>query len=455
MPGRTLIIEDDDALRALLERSLRRAGWEVTALASAEEALPRLMDLAPEVVLTDLNLLGQDGLSVCRRVADALPGVPVVVMTAFGSMDTAVEALRAGAWDFLSKPLDLTVLGHTLQRALEHGRLRAEVRRLRERLERHEGLGELVGESPAMRAMLDLLARVAPAPSSVLITGESGTGKELVARALHKQSGRDGAFVAINCAAVPAGLLESELFGHVKGAFTDARTARAGLFVQARGGTLFLDEVGDMPAELQPKLLRVLQERRVRPVGGDQEQAVDVRVVSATNRDLEEAVRSGRFREDLLYRLDVIRLELPPLRARGRDVLLLAQAFLSQQAEQMGKPVRGIAPEAARLLLDYDWPGNVRELQNCVERAVVLARLDHLTVDDLPPRVRQHVPLAPAPLAATPEQLMPLEALERRYVAHAMKVLGDNKALVARTLGIDRRTLYRMLERWDGGEEDR
>ena len=453
MSGRVMIIEDEEALRGLIERRLRRAGWDVHAYGCAEDALSRLLEDDPEVVLTDLNLGGADGISVCRAVAESLPGVPTVVMTAFGSMDTAIEALRAGAWDFLTKPLDLQVLALSLDRALEHRRLHLEVQRLRQRAESAAGFGEILGESQAMRDLFDLVERVAPAPSSVLITGESGTGKELVARALHRLSQRRGAFVAINCGAVPATLLESELFGHVKGAFTDARSTRAGLFVQAEDGTLFLDEIGDMPIELQVKLLRALQERRVRPVGADREQAIEVRVVAATNQDLEAAVMEGRFREDLLYRLDVIRLELPPLRARGHDVLLLAQAFLEQHAERMGKPVQGIAEDAARKLMDYDWPGNVRELQNCMERAVVLARLDRITSTELPRRLQQHESKAQVVVASTsPELLQPLEEVERRYVLQALETLGGNKSLAAKVLRVDRRTLYRMLERWEGSD---
>ncbi len=452
MPGRVMIIEDDEALRGLIERKLRRAGWATTAHASAEEALPRLQEDDPEVVLTDLNQGGADGIAVCRAVTAQIPGVPTVVMTAFGSMDAAIGAMRAGAWDFLTKPLDMAVLTISLDRALEHRRLHLEVQRLRQQAERDAGFGEILGESQAMRELFDLIERVAPAPSSVLITGESGTGKELVARALHRASGRRGSFVAINCGAVPAALLESELFGHVKGAFTDARSARAGLFVQAEDGTLFLDEIGDMPLELQVKLLRALQERRIRPVGADREQDVDVRVLAATNQDLEAAMLAGRFREDLFYRLDVIRLELPPLRARGRDVLLLAQAFLEAHAARMGKPVRGIAEDAARKLLDYDWPGNVRELHNCLERAVVLARLDHITVADLPRRLQQHEPdVQVVAVASEPELLLPLEEVERRYVQKALETLGGNKSLAAKVLEVDRRTLYRMLERWEKG----
>jgi DNA-binding NtrC family response regulator len=450
MPGRVMIIEDEETLRQLIERKLRRAGWTVTAHANAEEALPALVDADPEVVLTDLNLGGANGITVCREVEARLPGVPSILMTAFGSMDAAVEALRAGAWDFLTKPLDMTLLTITLDRALEHRRLHLELQRLRRRAEREAGFGEILGESQVMRELFDLVERVAPAPSSVLVTGESGTGKELVARAIHRLSGRNGAFVAINCGAVPATLLESELFGHVKGAFTDARSARAGLFVQAEDGTLFLDEIGDMPLELQVKLLRALQERRIRPLGADREVPIEVRVVAATNQDLEAAVMEGRFREDLLYRLDVIRLELPPLRARGGDVLRLAQAFLEVHAERMGKPVLGFAEDAARKLLDYDWPGNVRELQNCVERAVVLARMDHVTAADLPRRLQQHEPdVQVVAVASQPELLLPLEEVERRYVLKALETLGGNKSLAAKVLEVDRRTLYRMLERWE------
>jgi two-component system response regulator HydG len=328
------------------------------------------------------------------------------------------------------------------------------VRRLRRVVDDASGFGDLVGTSAAMMRVYDLLSRVADSEASVLISGESGTGKELVARALHRQSRRaNGPFVAVDCASVPEALLESELFGHSRGAFTDARGARTGLFVQAHGGTLFLDEIGELPLSLQPKLLRALQERTVRPVGADRETPFDVRLVAATNRDLESEVEERRFREDLWFRINVIHVELPALRARGADVLLLAQRFATRAAARAGKRVVGIAPTAASLLQAYPWPGNVRELQNCMERAVALTVFDQIVPDDLPDRVRayrgSHIVLA----SEDPSELAPLEEVERRYVLRVLQALGGNKTLAARTLGLDRKTLYRKLERWGTGPE--
>src|SRR5690606_2490159 len=303
--------------------------------------------------------------------------------------------------------------------------------------------------SPAMRKVNDLIGRVAESDANVLITGESGTGKELVARALHMRSPRSGGpFVAVNCAAVPETLLESELFGHAKGAFTDARQARTGLFVQASGGTLFLDEVGEMPLGMQPKILRSLQERRVRPVGGNTEVPFDARLITATNRDLETEVAERRFREDLYYRINVVRIEVPPLRARGNDILLLAQHFIERAAQRSGKSVVGLVSAAAEKLLSYDWPGNVRELENCIERAVALTRFDQVTVEDLPEKVRNYQSSHIVVASDDPNELLPMQEVERRYIQRVLKSVGGNKTQAAKVLGFDRRTLYRKLDRY-------
>jgi len=371
------------------------------------------------------------------------------VVTAHGSMESAVAAIRAGAYDFVTKPIDLQAMAITLQRALDHRALNDEVRRLREQVEGHTSVEELLGDSPKMERVYDLIRRVADSQATVLVTGESGTGKELVARAIHRLGPRnEGPFVPINLAAVPSTLLESELFGHVQGAFTDARRSREGLFTKARGGTLFLDEIGEMPLDVQPKLLRVLQERSVRPVGGDAEIPVDVRIVAATHHDLESMATSGRFREDLYYRINVVQVDLPPLRDRGNDVLLLAQRFVQRFSEKVEKPVRGLAPSAAQRLLDYDWPGNVRELENCMERAVTLTHFDQITVDDLPARIRdfEGTRLFVAE-DANPDQMITLQELERRYINAVLSAVGGNKSRAAKILGLDRRTLYRKLER--------
>jgi two-component system response regulator HydG len=336
----------------------------------------------------------------------------------------------------------------TIERALKHRALREEVKRLRRVVVDSQRFDEILGTSSSMKKMYDLAARVAETETTVLITGESGTGKELVAKALHAKSARkDGPFVAINCAAMPESLLESELFGHVRGAFTDARTARSGLFIKASRGTLFLDEIGEMPAGMQAKLLRALQERTVRPVGGDQEQPFDARIIAATNRDLETEVEEKRFREDLFYRINVVRIHVPPLRARGSDVLLLAQHFLQRYQPNGHQRVVGIKSGAADKLLSYPWPGNVRELQNCIERAVALAQFDHVGVDDLPERVREFKSSRITIESNDPSELLPMEEVERRYILRVLEAVGGNKTLAAQVLGFDRRTLYRKLER--------
>jgi two-component system response regulator HydG len=334
-----------------------------------------------------------------------------------------------------------------MERALKHRALREEVKRLRRVVVDQQMFEEILGSSPAMKKMYDLAGRVAETETTVLVTGESGTGKELVAKALHSKSARrDGPFVAINCAAMPEPLLESELFGHTKGAFTDARTARPGLFIKASKGTLFLDEIGEMPAGMQAKLLRALQERTVRAVGGDQEQAFDARIIAATNRDLETEVEEKRFREDLFYRINVVRIHVPPLRARGSDILLLAQHFL-QRYQSAQQRVIGIKSAAADKLLSYPWPGNVRELQNCLERAVALAQYDHVGIDDLPEKVREFKSSRITIESSDPSELLPMEEVERRYILRVLEAVGGNKTLAAQVLGFDRRTLYRKLER--------
>jgi two-component system response regulator HydG len=450
--GRILIVDDDPSMGQMLVAALKRKKFEPAYVGSGDEALNVLAEHEFDVVVTDVRMRGMNGLELCRRVAAERRDVPVVVITAFGSLETAIEAIRAGAYDFITKPFEPDVLALTLTRAVQHKALREEVKQLRAAAAAAEREGHVVGSSPAVRAMDDLLDRVVESDATVLITGESGTGKEVIARTIHARSKRAGnAFVAINCSAVPDTLLESELFGHVKGAFTDARAARRGLFLQADGGTLFLDEVGEMPMPVQVKLLRALQERTVRPVGGDDEQPFNVRVVAATNRDLETAIEERRFREDLYYRLNVLHVGVPPLRERGSDVLLLAQHFLDRFARQSGKKVAAISAEAAGRLLQYVWPGNVRELQNAIERAVALARYEHLTVDDLPEKIRKYQRSHVVVASEDPGELVPLEEVERRYILRVMEAVGGNKTVAAQVLGLDRTTLYRKLERYGHG----
>ncbi len=450
MSPRVLLVDDDAPLCETLALGLGKRGFTVETRLSADDAL-RALDAADfDAVVTDLNMRGTSGLELCGRVVESRPDVPVLVLTAFGSLEAAVGAIRAGAYDFIQKPVELDVLAIALERAAGHRRLRDEVRRLRLETGRLPRFDELVGESGAMREAYDLIERVAGVDTTVLLTGESGTGKELVARSLHERSRRRGGpFVAVNCAAMPEALLESELFGHERGSYTDARTAEPGLFRRANRGTLFLDEIGDMPLGLQPKLLRALQERAVRPVGGRDEIPVDVRVVAATNRDLESAIEEGRFREDLYYRINVVHIQLPPLRARAGDVLPLAQHFLAHFAARAGKPIGGLAPAAAEKLVAYAWPGNVRELQNCMERAVALTRFEQIGVDDLPEKIRDYRRSHVLVASDDPSELVPLEEVERRYIARVLEAVGGNKTAAARILGIERKRLYRMLDRLD------
>jgi len=449
MTGRVLIVDDESSVCEALAAGLTPQGFQVRWTTSAAEALELVSGTEIDTVLTDLNMGGMSGIELCERIVLNRPDIPVVVITAFGSLDTAVAAIRAGAYDFVTKPWKIEALTLVIERAVQHRWLRAEVKRLRQQAADAWRCEEILGESAAMRNVQALIVRIAEADSSVLITGESGTGKEVVARALHARGRRrQGPFVAINCAAMPETLLESELFGHARGAFTDARNARTGLFVQAHGGTLLLDEIGDLPLPLQPKLLRVLQERVVRPVGGSEEVAFDVRLIATTNRDLDTAVDEGRFRDDLYFRINVIHVTLPPLRARGSDVLLLAQTFLTRYAAQMEKRVTGLSPPAAKQLLDYRWPGNVRELQNCIERAVALTEFEQLTVGDLPEKIQAYHPSHVVVAGDDPTELVPLEEVERRYILRVMEAVGGNKTDAAQVLGIGRKTLYRKLEQY-------
>ncbi|HMA91925.1 MAG TPA: sigma-54 dependent transcriptional regulator [Polyangiaceae bacterium] len=445
--SRVLVVDDDAAMRAMLAEGLASETTSIETVAGAAAALERVASGEIDVVVTDLRMPGQSGLDLCTQVVQQTSALPVIVLTAFGDFETAVEAVRAGAYDFISKPVHLEVLRIAVDRALTHGQLRREVRRLRGSLEGKHFAGTLIGESRAMREVFDIIVRLADSGSSVLVTGESGTGKELVARALHDQSLSKGPFVAVNCAAIPEQLLESELFGHEKGAFTDAKTARAGLFMEANGGTLFLDEIGELPLGLQPKLLRALQERTIRPVGGRKDIPFDARLVAATNRDLSLAVEEGRFRQDLYFRVNVIELPIPPLRARGNDVLLLATHFLQGFNQRTKKGVVGLTPEVAAQFLQYNWPGNVRELSNIIERAVALTCHDHVTLADLPKHLVQNR-RTEVVIGSDASELVSLEEMERRYVLHVLESVGGSRTAASKILGLDRTTLWRRLERY-------
>jgi two-component system response regulator HydG len=449
--GEILVVDDDEATCELIEAVLGAENLRVTWRTHPRAALDVARGRSFDAVLTDLEMGSMDGLELAKQLMGLDPELPVVVVTGHADLANAVRSLRSGVYDFLTKPLDTKLLLAATRRAVERRRLQREVHRLRGEVDRATGFASMVGESRPMQKVFELIDRVSPTDASVLVTGESGTGKELVARALHDRSSRsEGPFVALNSAAVPASLLESELFGHVRGAFTGAASGREGLFLAANHGTLFLDEIGELPLDVQPKLLRALQERVVRPVGGDRETKLDVRIVCATNRDLAEDVARGKFREDLFYRINVVQIDVPPLRDRGSDVLLLAQRFIERIAERHGKSVVGFSEGFAERLLAYGWPGNVRELENAIDRAVALTALDRVEVRDLPEAIRLHRSERMEPEADDIEQLVTLGELEDRYLRRVLRVVEGNKSHAARILGIDRRTLYRKLDRMDG-----
>ncbi len=442
-PARILVVDDEPLTARALEAMARHFGLEVDVAGSLESAIERLGQSAFDVVLTDLNLGRGDGLDLLRHVRERTPDVPVIVITGYASMDSAMEAIQAGAFDYLAKPPSLASLRALLERAIEKHRTTQALRETPEPATMAR-FDQIAGKSPQMLEVFKTVARVASSRTSVLIFGESGTGKELVARALHLRSPRaERRFVPVNVSAIPEGLLESELFGHVRGAFTGATTTRRGLFEEAHQGTLFLDEIGDLSSPLQAKLLRVLQEQRIKPVGGNEEIEVDVRLVAATHQDLVELVRTGRFREDLYYRLNVVSIVLPPLRERRDDIGLLVEHFLQRYGSEHGQVPKAFAPEAMRMLAAYGWPGNVRELANVVERAMVLSTSTVITSESLPESVRQ-APVAD-PLRGV--LLVPLEEMIDRYVARVLEHTGGNHTQAARILGISRRTLHRMAAR--------
>jgi DNA-binding NtrC family response regulator len=449
-----LIVDDDQAMREMLVSLLEADGFEAKEAEGAEEALERLRDRDYGAVLSDIRMPGKSGVELLGEVRTVRPGTPVLLMTAFGSIDSAVEAMRAGAFDYVTKPFNREAVLFALERAFEHRALEDENRRLRRALDQTTSFGELIGASPSMREIFALIRRVGGSPSSVLITGESGTGKEVVARTIHFTGSRSGApFIPVNCTAIPEGLLESELFGHVRGAFTGAHSSKRGLFEEANGGTLFLDEIGDMTAGLQSKLLRVLQDREIRPVGGNHSVKVDVRIIAATNKDLRSEMDEARFRNDLYYRLNVIPIHIPPLRERPEDVELLALAFLRKHSPN---DPREFSAEAIEVLKRRRWEGNARELENAIERAVALTEGRILEAEDLPvyDNGGQHPPSKSENLLSFAlERGMSLRELEDWYISEVMAATGGNKVRAARLLGINRRTLYRRGER-SGAHDD-
>ncbi len=448
-----LVVDDDAAMRDYLREELEHERFRVETAGSARAGIERVKQGGVDLVVSDVKMPDLDGLDLLREVREVHPAPHVITITAFGSIDTAIRAVKLGAFDYITKPFEIEQLVLVIEKALSEVALRSEVARLREEVARSVRFENIIGQSRAMQDIFALIRRVAASQASVLITGESGTGKELVARAIHAHSPRAARpFVAINCAAIPETLLESDLFGYKRGAFTDARADKPGLFVEASGGTLFLDEIGELPLPLQPKLLRVLQEREVRPLGATKSERVDVRVLTATNRQLEKRLKEGRFREDLFYRLNVIHIDLPPLRDRIEDVLPLAEHFLARSARRASKSIHGFRESAKKILLGYGWPGNVRELENVVERAVALAEGEIVSAEDMPPAMRDRK--NQDRLTTALAQGLTLDELEREYIQRVLEAEGGNKTRAAQRLGLDRKTLYRKLEEYASAHGD-
>ncbi len=450
MPKVCILIVDDEAnARAALATILTEEGYEVAEAADGEEGLRKLTELSPALVLTDVRMPRKDGLWLLREARAQGNEAVFVVMTAFASVEAAVEAMRAGAESYLTKPLDVDAVLVVIERALEKRALQREARSLRERVREQFRLKSMVGESPELHAVLEVIRQAAPTRATVLVLGESGTGKELVAQALHEESPRkDKPFVKVSCAALSETLLESELFGHERGSFTGAQARKEGRFELADGGTLFLDEIGEISPATQVKLLRAVQTREFERVGGTQTLKVDVRLVAATNRDLAAEVRAGRFREDLYYRLNVVAVTLPPLRRRKSDIPLLVNCFLDKYDEAYGKQVRSLAPGTLDALLAYDWPGNVRELENAIERAVVLAKSSQLTADDLPATLR-----GPRPGQREPGALIPgasMAQIEREAILRTLEMVSGSTLHAAEVLGISVRKIQYRLKQYSG-----
>lgn len=444
-----LIAEDEDLMRAIVSRLLEEAGYRVAAAANAEEALERFAAEDVALTITDIRMAGMDGLTLLDRIKDIDAEALVIVMTAYSSVDSAVAALRKGAYDYITKPFVNEDLLQSVKNAIRQRELFRENRALRRELDRRYSFAEIIGTSEALQAVFRLVEKVATTNTNLLIQGESGTGKELIARAIHHNSPRsERRFVAINCGALPETLLESELFGHTKGAFTGAVGNKLGLFRSAEGGTIFLDEVGEISAAMQVRLLRALQEHEVTPVGSSSAVSFDARVICATNRDLEKDVAEGRFREDLFYRLNVIEIHLPPLRERREDIPLLVRHFISRTAREQQREEKALTPTAVSALINYGWPGNIRELQNAIERAFTLSG-DQIDLDSLPPRVRDTAAGGHFSVRDPDGLRLTLEEIERRHIFETLAAVNQDKARAANILGIDLSTLYRKLKRYD------
>ncbi|HOC29074.1 MAG TPA: sigma-54 dependent transcriptional regulator [Treponemataceae bacterium] len=455
MKFNVLVIDDEKNIRTGLAAALKLDGYEVFLAADGNEGMDIALRGDIDLVITDLRMPGMSGEEVLKKVTSETPGVPVIVLTGHGTVESAVDAMRAGAYDFLTKPLNLDRLSLLVKRALQSRELILQHRELEREVENRKSFEHIIGKSPAMMKVFEVLKRVAPTKASVLITGESGVGKELIADALHNLSPRkDNPFVKVHCAALAESLLESELFGHEKGSFTGAVSRKRGRFELAHSGTIFLDEIGEIDQTVQIKILRVLQEKKFERVGGEDTLEVDVRVVTATNRDLEKEIAEGRFREDLYYRLNVVRIHVPPLRERKDDLPLMITSFVHEFAEENGKKIEGMDPKARSALYAYDWPGNVRQLRNCIESAVVMTSGTVITLDDLPPSIRSgaEVPSLLIPVGVT------MAEAEKQVILQTLSANSGNKSKTAEILGIGRKTLHRKLDEYgvvsapDGGD---
>jgi DNA-binding NtrC family response regulator len=443
--GAILVVDDDAEMRELVQDVLKDRGHQVATAVDGQEALKRLAEHECAVVVTDLRMKGMQGTELLTEIQRLYPDIGVILMTGFGSVDNAVEAMKRGASDYLTKPMTNDELVRVVERVVRETALRREVCRLRREIHKEYSFHQIIGKSKPMQEIFDLIRRVADSPTNLLITGESGTGKELVAKAIHYNSDRrDAPFIPVNCAAIPEQLLESELFGHMRGAFTDAKFDKRGLFEEAQTGTLFLDEISELPLMLQAKILRAIQEKEIRRVGANKPIAVDVRIIAATNLNLTEEVRAKHFREDLYYRLNVIELRLSPLRERREDIPLLVDAFMKKCAASRGKQIQGVSESALAMLVDYTWPGNVRELENVIERAVTLSRSEKIVPDDLPSTI-QGARGDRRVLDDAAERTLPLDEVEKEYILKILEKTGGNKYQAAHALGIDRKTLYRKL----------
>lgn len=442
---RILVVDDDPEMCGYLSEALKEEEFAVITMNDSLEALKILKKEEFDILITDLKMKGLKGLDLLEGTKQVSPLTPVIIITAFGTVASAIQAMKMGAYDYITKPFQMDELVLTLKKALENRLLKKEVARLKKEVESRYHFHFLIGKSPSMRKIYDLIERISDTSSNVLITGESGTGKELVAKAIHYNGTRkEGPFVAVNCAAIPETLLESELFGYKKGAFTDAKSDKKGLIFEASGGTLFLDEITEMPLTLQAKLLRVIEEREVRPLGDTNTYRIDVRCVTASNRDIESLIQQGEFREDLFYRLKVIDIELPPLRDRREDIPLLTQHFIKKFSHELKKNVSGVSEDAFKYLLNHSWPGNVRELENVIQRAITLTQHQTILPEDLPNAVMQEKEERPIEKAL--RETYTVDQLEKEYIKRVLLEVGGNKSKAAEILGLDRKTLYRKLK---------